>query len=576
MSLITSNTEDLTEDSTKDGLKDVHHECTLAIKEICKRIDSVSDESTFLNHQQRPVSKTIGEPTSSYLTTTEPLEASNDQKCLPVPGRSFLVPQKTYSRKESLNLVTNFTDHTNAGRDGKGKPIEGNINSYYRDPKWPYLNTPGLTPDILANAGFAYTGQESKIVCRDCNASVENPTPGEYIAHLHQPHCQFRQGMQADYRHGRRSRVPRSNEGGYRMPTTSQFPQQRDVKQVTPYYSKLYEARVSKNRSAERFDPEGSGISDYSTYDRRLITYYIYDPTRPITKEKLADAGFILVQMPDYTQCFSCDMILRDWEPFDDPMEEHRKLSPKCMFVVIVDQEIATQKLLRKEAELPTAGYLEAKYKGDSSSIVPTFSGLSISKPKPLMSREEHMTAYTPYTGKSVDQYSFNATKSKSSFDDEDQYSKPVKAYSGFNSYSSTTKKLEGSSYDSGGTCFNTFEKPGKSFKEEDESILYPPQRKSDQYSSPSWESRPIAPESTATSYGASQYFSTAKYSGTSSETQRESEMKSCRICMDHDIESMFLPCGHVCCCKKCAHSVTLCPICRSRVERIMRAYLPF
>ncbi|VDM16046.1 unnamed protein product [Hydatigera taeniaeformis] len=41
-----------------------------------------------------------------------------------------------------------------------------------------------------------------------------------------------------------------------------------------------------------------------------------------------------------------------------------------------------------------------------------------------------------------------------------------------------------------------------------------------------------------------------------------------CCICQDAQCSIIFLPCGHVCCCKFCSVKVVLCPLCRSTVEQ--------
>ena len=38
----------------------------------------------------------------------------------------------------------------------------------------------------------------------------------------------------------------------------------------------------------------------------------------------------------DIVFCFHCGQGLRDWDPSDDPWEEHAKWSPKCAFVTNV------------------------------------------------------------------------------------------------------------------------------------------------------------------------------------------------------------------------------------------------
>lgn len=47
-----------------------------------------------------------------------------------------------------------------------------------------------------------------------------------------------------------------------------------------------------------------------------------------------------------------------------------------------------------------------------------------------------------------------------------------------------------------------------------------------------------------------------------------------CKLCLCNEYETVYLPCGHVAACAKCAYSVSTCPICRTPYERVVRVYL--
>ena len=47
-----------------------------------------------------------------------------------------------------------------------------------------------------------------------------------------------------------------------------------------------------------------------------------------------------------------------------------------------------------------------------------------------------------------------------------------------------------------------------------------------------------------------------------------------CKICMDGELGVTFLPCGHLTTCAMCAPSLDKCPLCRSRIEALVRAFL--
>lgn len=54
---------------------------------------------------------------------------------------------------------------------------------------------------------------------------------------------------------------------------------------------------------------------------------------------------------------------------------------------------------------------------------------------------------------------------------------------------------------------------------------------------------------------------------------EEEKDSKLCKICYNNEYNTIFLPCGHVIACAKCASSVTKCPACRQPFENVMRVY---
>ena len=50
-------------------------------------------------------------------------------------------------------------------------------------------------------------------------------------------------------------------------------------------------------------------------------------------------------------------------------------------------------------------------------------------------------------------------------------------------------------------------------------------------------------------------------------EIRRENEelktSRTCKVCLDADVQIVFLPCGHFVCCQNCAREVSQCPMCR-------------
>ena len=48
----------------------------------------------------------------------------------------------------------------------------------------------------------------------------------------------------------------------------------------------------------------------------------------------------------------------------------------------------------------------------------------------------------------------------------------------------------------------------------------------------------------------------------------------TCKVCMDHNVGMLFLPCRHLICCEPCSDSIKLCPLCRQRIIGTIKAFL--
>lgn len=51
-------------------------------------------------------------------------------------------------------------------------------------------------------------------------------------------------------------------------------------------------------------------------------------------------------------------------------------------------------------------------------------------------------------------------------------------------------------------------------------------------------------------------------------------ESTTCVVCMDQQKNAFFQPCGHVCCCIKCANQVGHCPMCRAQITQVFPAFI--
>lgn len=56
---------------------------------------------------------------------------------------------------------------------------------------------------------------------------------------------------------------------------------------------------------------------------------------------------------------------------------------------------------------------------------------------------------------------------------------------------------------------------------------------------------------------------------------ERIIEAVTCIICADNMMDTMFLPCGHIAACRKCAEQCDRCPLCRANIDCVNKAFLP-
>jgi hypothetical protein len=57
-------------------------------------------------------------------------------------------------------------------------------------------------------------------------------------------------------------------------------------------------------------------------------------------------------------------------------------------------------------------------------------------------------------------------------------------------------------------------------------------------------------------------------------EVRRLKEAKQCKICMDNEADVVFLPCGHLISCVRCATALSTCALCRQQIKAVIRTYM--
>ena len=174
----------------------------------------------------------------------------------------------------------------------------------------------------MAEAGFVYTSQEDLVYCFHCNIKLDRWSKDmePLVRHKEEsPTCSFiRQRLQAV-------------KGEQSLGKSS--PEQRPTR--------LYAQSEPINNNTE-----GEGVSkyslqfpDYSDQAIRLQSFKHWGGVLPA--QELAEGGFYMIAHRDVVRCFSCNVVIQDWERSDSVIDEHHKHSPNCTFLKGLNNEVS-------------------------------------------------------------------------------------------------------------------------------------------------------------------------------------------------------------------------------------------
>ncbi|KAK2587174.1 hypothetical protein KPH14_002923 [Odynerus spinipes] len=346
-----------------------------------------------------------------------------------------------------------------------------------------------IEPEKLAAAGFYYLGEGDKVRCFECGIEI----------------CQWVEGDDPEEDHKRWSdrcrfirKLPCGNVPIGVDPST--VPPPRPSYDVCgPYEARSEQSTASNTLTSElqllstaKLSSMGLGLTkgptypDFVSYDVRLKTFDTWPKSMPQTKEHLAHAGFYYTGKGDQTLCHHCGGGLKDWEPEDDPWEEHAKWFPKCCYLLMVKGQEYVNKVT-----------------GQQVSPITTEEALQMELPS-FIKKVEH----------------------------------PL-----------LSERKEGSSSQAENA-------PGPSHKNEHNSIEV--------------EGSSSSSSSTSVAMKASKDLSNVKPHGSKS----VDDARMCKICYNGELGVVFLPCGHMVACVRCAPEMTTCAVCRVPVAMFVRAFL--
>ncbi|XP_017881008.1 death-associated inhibitor of apoptosis 1-like [Ceratina calcarata] len=258
------------------------------------------------------------------------------------PNGSLLSPVSITNNDAAYDEVDNVDYHYEAAR----------LQSFEN---WPVSY---IEPEKLAAAGFYYTGEGDVVRCFECQIEIREWVEGDVPMVDHQrwsARCRFIRKINC-------GNIPIGAD-----PSTIPPPRSRDV--CGPYGLEYRSTSGPDNRnfpselqlpSTAKLGylgigkPKGPVHPEYASYDARLRTFETWPKSMPQTKEQLADAGFYYTGQGDQTLCYYCGGGLKDWEPEDDPWEQHAKWFSKCFYLLMVQGQDYVNKITGQHISPPS------------------------------------------------------------------------------------------------------------------------------------------------------------------------------------------------------------------------------
>ncbi|KAL8562474.1 hypothetical protein ACOMHN_008618 [Nucella lapillus] len=366
----------------------------------------------------------------------------------------------------------------------------------------------------LAKNGFIYTGTGDKVRCVFCNGILRQWDQDDVVEQEHRrnfPNCTLLAGQNVgNLPLALGTTIPNQVRNGYMRHATvtdsrSLRAQDRghDIDPIEEGYmasctlpcfrsNSVHESDAVAGRNNTTGDDDASSPRrGYSKSPRnpsmavepeRLATFVSWPAQMKQKPAVLAQAGLYYIGDGDKVKCFHCDVLLYNWEPEDDPYEEHARWFPDCQYLRLVKgenfvEDVKNGRATRDEV-MQTPAVLAVLYDGHSVDSV-----------------QEALAAMKKKNGASVVVTAQNLLM--------------------------TIMELEG----------DVKENVNGHAPSEDVEKL---QREN--------------------------------------ESLRDKQL--CKICMERDVEVIFLPCKHFVCCAPCSAAVQECPICRVTIQSIDKVFM--
>ncbi|XP_048766151.2 baculoviral IAP repeat-containing protein 7-A-like [Ostrea edulis] len=309
----------------------------------------------------------------------------------------------------------------------------------------------------------------------------------------------------------------------------------------------------------------------YSVLATRITTFSNWTHHQPM--DKMAKAGFYYTGNGDNVRCFFCGNGLENWEKEDDPWVEHAHWFPKCVFLLQCKGNSFVQKvqqILAQRQSSQTKNYETGNYQQyqEERGVVSSPSSPECSLQSVAAITALQMGYSEVLVRKAISVW--NSRQSSESFTVTEIVNVILDLQNSDSGYGSL-EDLQQKNVSEGENVTKTSESNASDLLEniENKSVENVKSKSTDRENCDSGynsEDENERTDSSANSNGETEKLR--------AENKQLRDTLICKVCMDNTVSVIFLPCTHMVTCSQCFPAMKQCPICRSDIKAIVKAYL--
>lgn len=221
------------------------------------------------------------------------------------------------------------------------------LNSFER---WP-INF--IEPAVLAAAGFYYTQTMDRVRCFECLTEIFNWEPGDNPMTEHQRwggRCRFIRKLPCgNIQISSNSNNHNSSNHNNNDHASALVRRNFSSEEYGLIYRLLSEDDTNTSSASPSLTPEefttehgfekkiqSPKFPQYLTCEQRLKSFEEWPSLLGSMKNALIASGFFYENIGDRTVCYSCGVMLKNWQLTDDPWEKHAEKFSNCSHVTLL------------------------------------------------------------------------------------------------------------------------------------------------------------------------------------------------------------------------------------------------